>query len=46
MENLILGSIKYIKNIIKEKVTVEKIFTNIKKKNKKKNKLTISYEDL
>ena len=41
MENEILGSIKHIKNISKEKVTVEKIFTNIKERN-----LTITYEDL
>ena len=33
--------IKHIKNISKKKVTVEKIFTNIKKIN-----LTITYEDL
>ena len=32
---------KHIKNISKKKVTVEKIFTNIKKRN-----LTITYEDL
>ena len=41
MENEILESIKHIKNISKKKVTVEKIFTNIKKRN-----LTITYEDL
>ena len=41
MENEILKSIKHIKNISKKKVTVEKIFTNIKKRN-----LTITYEDL
>ena len=41
MENEILESIKHIKNISKKKVTVEKIFTNIKKKN-----LIITYEDL
>ena len=40
MENEILESIKHIKNISKKKVTVEKIFTNIKKRN-----LTITYED-
>ena len=45
MENEILESIKHIKNISKKKVTVEKIFTNIKKKKKKRN-LTINYEDL
>ena len=44
MENEILESIKHIKNISKKKVTVEKIFTNIKKK--KKRNLTINYEDL
>ena len=37
----ILESIKHIKNISKKRVTVEKIFTNIKKRN-----LTITYEDL
>ena len=41
MENGILESIKSIKNINKKKVTVEKIFINIKKSN-----LTITYEDL
>ena len=41
MENEILESIKHIKDISKKKVTVEKIFTNIKKRN-----LTIIYEDL
>ena len=40
MENEILESIKHIKNISKKKVIVEKIFTNIKKKNS-----TITYED-
>ena len=37
----ILESIKHIKNISKKRVTVEKIFTNIKKRN-----LTITYEGL
>ena len=32
MENEILESVKHIKNISKKKVTVEKIFTNIKKR--------------
>ena len=32
MENEILESIKHIKNISKKKVTIGKIFTNIKKK--------------
>ena len=41
MENKILESIKHIKSIIKKKITVEKIFANIKKIN-----LTIAYEDL
>ena len=41
MDNEILENIKHIKNISKKKVTVEKIFTNIKKRN-----LTITYEDL
>ena len=41
MENEILESIKHIKNIGIKKVTVEKIFINIKKRN-----LTITYEDL
>ena len=41
MENEILESIKHIKNISKKKVTVEKIFTNLKKRN-----LTINCEDL
>ena len=41
MEKEILESIKHIKNISKKKVTVEKIFTNIRKRN-----LTITYEDL
>ena len=41
MENEILESIKHIKSISKKKVTVEKIFTNIRKRN-----LTITYEDL
>ena len=41
MENEILESIKHIKNISKKKVAVEKIFTNIKKRN-----LIITYEDL
>ena len=41
MENRILESVKHIKNISKKKVTVEKIFTNIKKRN-----LTITYEEL
>ena len=41
MDNEILENIKHIKNISKKKVTVEKIFTNIKKIN-----LTITYEDL
>ena len=36
-----MESIKHIKNISKKKVAVEKIFTNIKKRN-----LTILYEDL
>ena len=40
MENEILESIKHIQNISKKKVTVEKIFTNIKKRN-----LTITYEE-
>ena len=40
MENEILESIKHI-NISKKKVTEEKIFTNIKKRN-----LTIAYEGL
>ena len=42
MENEILESINYIKNISKKKVTVEKIFTNAKKKNN----LIITYEGL
>ena len=41
MENEVLESIKHIKDISKKKVTVEKILTNIKKRN-----LTILYEDL
>ena len=41
MENKILESVKHIKSISKKKITVEKIFTNIKKIN-----LTITYEDL
>ena len=41
MDNEILENIKHIKNISKKKVTVEKIFTNIKKRN-----LTITYEGL
>ena len=41
MENEILESIKHIKNISKKKVTVEKIFANIRQIN-----LTIAYEDL
>ena len=41
MENEILESTKRMKNISKKKVTVEKIFTNIKKRS-----LTIDYEDL
>ena len=32
MDNKILESIKHIKNISKKKVTADKIFTNIKKK--------------
>ena len=40
MENEILESIKHIKSISKKKVTVEKIFTNIRKRNE------ITYEDL
>ena len=42
MENEILESIKHIKNISKKKVTIGKIFTNIKKKRN----LTFVYEDL
>ena len=41
MENAILESIKQSKNISKKKVRVEKIFTDIKKRN-----LTIIFEDL
>ena len=41
MDNEILENIKHIKNISKKKVTVEKIFTNNKKRN-----LTITYEGL
>ena len=41
MENEILESINYIKNISNKRETIEKIFTNIKKRN-----LTITYEDL
>ena len=41
MENAILESIKHYKNISKKKVRVEKIFTDIKKRN-----LTIIFEDL
>ena len=41
MENEILESIKHIKNISKKKVTEEKIFTNIKKRN-----LTIAHEGI
>ena len=41
MDNEILECIKHIKNISKKNVIVEKIFTNIKKRN-----LTITYEDL
>ena len=41
MENEILESIKHTKNTINKNVTVEKIFTNIKKRN-----LAITYEDL
>ena len=41
MENEILESIKHITKISKKKVTVEKIFTSIKKIN-----LTIIYGDL
>ena len=36
-----METIKHAKNISKKKVTVEKIFTNIRKRN-----LTITYEDL
>ena len=41
MENANLESIKQSKNISKKKVRVEKIFTDIKKRN-----LTIIFEDL
>ena len=41
MENEILESIKHTKNTSNKNVTVEKIFTNIKKRN-----LAITYEDL
>ena len=41
MENKILESKKHIKTPVRKKVTVEKIFTNIKKRN-----LTITYGDL
>ena len=41
MDNEILESIKHIKNISKKNLTVEKIFTNIKKRN-----VTITYEGL
>ena len=41
MENEILESIKHTKNTINKNVTVEKIFTNIKKRN-----LAITYENL
>ena len=41
MENEILESTKRIKNLSKKKITVEKMFTNIKK-----GSLTIDYEDL
>ena len=41
MENEILESINRIKNISNKRETVEKIFTNIKKRN-----ITITYEDL
>ena len=41
MKDEILESVKHMKNINKKKITVEKIFTNIQKRN-----LTIAYEDL
>ena len=41
MDNEILESIKHIKNISKKKVTADKIFTNIKKKDS-----SISFDEL
>ena len=41
MDNEILESVKHIKNISKEKVTADKIFTNIKKKDS-----SISFDEL